>query len=83
MKEYNKNILSQIDEKETMIAQVASQSDRLEETMELMRKAKEETNINVKKMEDHRKEVQELRDKMKLGEDNLKKQIEVTISYSL
>ena len=38
MKEYNKNILSQIDEKETMIAQVASQSDRLEETMELMRK---------------------------------------------
>ena len=40
MKEYNHLILSQMDEKQKAIDDVARQSDRLEETVALMKRAK-------------------------------------------
>ena len=76
MKEYNHHILSQMDEKQKAIDDVARQSDRLEETVALMKKAKEETNLNVEKMEAHRLEVSKLRAQMNSEEANYKKQLE-------
>ena len=71
MKEYNYRILSQMDEK-----QKARQSDRLEEAAALVKRAKEETNLNVEKLEAARLEISKLRAQMNSEEANYKKQLE-------
>ena len=62
MKEYNYRILSQMDEKQKAAA--------------LVKRAKEETNLNVEKLEAARLEISKLRAQMNSEEANYKKQLE-------